>query len=323
MTVMSLSRSLRQIVCKCFAAGLPACLALLSFAYPLTAQDRVVESKKDGTQQIPRIRVSQDLVLVRTTVTDPLNRFITGLQKEDFRVFEDKVEQEIVYFGTSNSPVSVGLILDTSGSMKDNIATARSSLQRFMDQGDSRDEYFLITFNQRSALVQDFTSSRQEIVNKIAWTKPTGQTALYDAIYLGLEKIEEGQFDKKALIVVSDGETNSDRYTFEDIAEVAAEAQAQIYALAERGEAGYGVSVLKRLTDISGGRIFYPGSFQQLSYYVDYIHSELRHQYVLGFNSNAGPSDDEYRDLEVRVDPPEGLPRLSIRHRTSYYAPRR
>ncbi|HSR50351.1 MAG TPA: VWA domain-containing protein [Acidobacteriota bacterium] len=273
-------------------------------------------------QMPPRFETRRDLVLVRVTVTDPLNRFITGLKKENFRLFEDKVEQEIEYFGTSNRPVSVGLILDISQSMENNIENAKRSMRRFIDKGDPRDEYFLITFNNRTALVQDFTTQREEIVNKIAWTKSKGDTALYDALYLGLERIKKGRFDKKALILVSDGEVNSGRYTMQDIVQYASESQAQIYVIGEPGEEGYGNDVLAQVVHLTGGRIFYPASFQQLSYYVDYIHSELRHQYVLGFSS-SNTEGDQIRELQVRMKPPEGLPDLRIRHRSSYLAPRR
>ncbi|MDA2929800.1 VWA domain-containing protein, partial [Acidobacteria bacterium AH-259-O06] len=148
------------------------------------------------------------------TVTDPLSRYITGLDKEHFKIFENKVEQTILHFSNDESPISVGIILDVSGSMKDNILSARNSVVRFLERGDRADEYFLITFNQKSTLTKDFTSRSENIQNQLSISNPKGRTALFDAIYLGLEKIRQAHNDKKALIIITDGEDNGSRYTF-------------------------------------------------------------------------------------------------------------
>ncbi|HSR68002.1 MAG TPA: VWA domain-containing protein [Acidobacteriota bacterium] len=271
----------------------------------------------------PVISVRNDMVLVRATVTDALNRNVIGLEKEFFRVFEDKVEQDIVHFSNSKSPVSVGFILDLSGSMGDNILSARNSIIRFLEQGDPSDEYFLVTFNDRTAVAQDFTPRGENIRGQVAFTGTKGRTALFDAIYLGLEKLEEGQHDKKALIVITDGEDNSSRYTSSEIQDLAKESDAQIYIIGERGEIGYGRGIISNLVRLTGGRSFYPDSFKQLDYYCDLIHTELRHQYVVGYNpSTADGEEDNWRTIRVRLEAPDGWPKLSIRHRLGY-VPRR
>ena len=262
-------------------------------------------------------------MLVRVTVTDPLNRYVVGLDKDHFRVFEDKVEQTITHFSNDSASISVGIILDASGSMGDNILSARTSVMRFLQQGNPNDEYFLVTFNERSTLVQDFTGHSETIQNQISATNPGGRTALFDAIYLGLEKMKSGTNEKKALIVITDGEDNSSRYTFSEVRDYVKESDVQIYAIGERGELGYGRGIINEVVRLTGGRAFFPHNFKQLDYFVDLIHTELRNQYVLGFVPSDKEFDGEWRKLKVELEPPEGLPKLNVRAREGYFAPLR
>ncbi len=271
----------------------------------------------------PRIKVDVDLVVVRVTVTDPLNRYVVGLEPDHFRLFENKVEQKITHFSNAVSPVSVGIILDISGSMSDNILSARNSIVRFLKQGDVLDEYFLITFNDRTAIKHDFTSRKENIQNQITFADPKGRTALFDALYLGLEKIREARNEKKALIIITDGEDNRSRYTFSEVKEFAKESDVQIYVIGERGNLEYGRAIISQITRLTGGRAFFPSNFKQLDYFVDLIHTELRNQYVLGFTSSDPQKDGQWRRLRIRLDPPDGLPRLSVRAREGYFAPNR
>ena len=153
----------------------------------------------ENTRNRNGFRVNVDTVVIRVTVTDPLNRYVLGLDKSHFRIFEDKVEQTVTHFSRDIAPISVGVIIDMSGSMGDNILSARSSVMRFLEQGNPADEYFLVIFNNRSALVQDFTSRSENIQNQVSMANPRGRTALYDAVYLGLEKIRDAKNEKKAL----------------------------------------------------------------------------------------------------------------------------
>ena len=269
----------------------------------------------------PRLRAEVDMVMVRVSVTDPLNRYVIGLGMDHFKVFENKIEQEITHFSNDRSPVSVGIILDISGSMGDNILSARNSIVRFLEQGSAGDEYFLITFNDRTAIVQDFTSRRENIRSDITIADPKGRTALYDAIYLGLEKVSDGNNDKKALIVITDGEDNRSRYTFSEVKEFAKESDVQIYVIGERGELGYGRGIISEITRLTGGRPFFPNNFKQLDYFVDLIHTELRNQYVIGYNPSDKQADGKWRKIKIRLEPPEGLPPLSVRSREGYFAP--
>lgn len=276
--------------------------------------------KSDGP---PRFTVDVPTVLVRVTVTDPLNRYVVGLDQDHFRVFEDKVEQRISHFSNDKSPITVGIILDTSGSMGDNILSARTSIVRFLEQGDEQDEYFLVGFNERTKLLQDFTAQSETIQNQISITNPKGRTALYDAIYLGLEKMNGGKNEKKALIVITDGEDNTSRYTFKEVKEFVKESDTQIYVIGEQGDLGYGRGIITEIVRLTGGRAFFPHNFKQLDYFVDLIHTELRNQYVLGYIPLDQEFEGEWRKLKIQLDPPEGLPKLSVRAREGYFAPKK
>ncbi|MEE8586901.1 MAG: VWA domain-containing protein [Acidobacteriota bacterium] len=305
---------------------LPFCLSLLIsglgfgvassvFAWQVK-QDFRPDDPKDAP---PVFRASVDLVLVPVTVTDRLNRYIVDLEAEHFQVYENKVEQEILYFGTGKSPVSVGFILDISASMRDNILSARNAIVRFLEQGDPRDEFFLVTFNNRTAIALDFTPRGSNVRDKIVFANPKGSTALFDAVYVGLEKMRDAMHPKRALIVVTDGEDNRSRYTFSELREMARESPVQIYVIGEKGEVGYGAAVIKELVRISGGRPFFPTSLQQLDYFADLIHIELRSQYVLGYRSTDRRRGDGWRKIKVKLNPSQDLPpKLRLRHKPGY-----
>lgn len=272
--------------------------------------------------QAPVFRVGVETVFLKVSVTDPLNRYVTGLEKEHFKVFEDKVEQSVVHFTMESAPVSVGIIFDVSGSMKDNnnIQKAKNAIVRFLESGNPQDEYALITFNERTSLVQNFTSQSSTVRNEIAFKQAGGRTAVYDAVYMGLDQIKSGKNEKKALILITDGEDNSSRYSIAEVREFAKESDVQIYAVGEQGMLGYGRSLIQGIVSLTGGRAFFPNNFNELDYYIDLIHAELRHQYVLGYNPTNKAHDGKWRRIQVRLDPPEGLPKLSVHAKEGYYA---
>jgi len=273
----------------------------------------------------PLFRVGVESVFVRVSVIDPLNRFVTGLEKEHFRVFEDKIEQSISYFNRELAPISVGIIFDISGSMKDNnnIRKAKSAITQFLSSGNREDEYFLITFNESTKLAHSFTSESNSIQSEVAFQKPGGSTALYDAVYRGLDEINRGATnDKKALILITDGEDNSSRYSHSEVRDFIKESDVQIYAVGEHGNLGYGQSQVRRIVSLTGGRSFFPNTFNELDYYIDLIHSELRHQYILGYEPTNKIHDGKYRKIKVRLEAPKGLPKLNVYAKEGYYAPK-
>jgi len=272
----------------------------------------------------PTFRVGVETVFVKVAITDPLNRFVTGLEKEHFKVYEDKVEQQVVHFTQESAPISVGIIFDVSGSMKDNnnIGSAKNAIMRFLQSGNPEDEYFLVTFNQKTTLVQSFTRESTTIQNEIAFKTPGGRTALYDAVYMGLDQIKAAKNEKKALILITDGEDNSSRYSATEVREFAKESDVQIYGIGEEGKLGYGRSEIQNIVGITGGRAYFPNNFNELDYYIDLVHAELRNQYILGYVPTNKAHDGKWRRIRVKIDPPAGLPRLLVHAKEGYYAPK-
>src|SRR6185369_12152607 len=147
------------------------------------------------------IRVDTNVVLIPVTVTDPINRFVTGLEKEHFRVFEDKIEQQIAYFASEDAPLSIGLVFDTSGSMGNKLGKSRQAVAQFFKTANPEDEFFLVQFNDRPELVQDFTTNLEEIQNKLTFTQAKGRTALLDAVMLAQQTMKKARNPRKALLI--------------------------------------------------------------------------------------------------------------------------
>lgn len=283
------------------------------------AQD---EKSRNMKHSLPIFKVDVDTVFLNVSVMDFWNRYIIGLEKEHFIVYEDKVVQTISHFVQNKAPLSLGIVFDFSSSMEDDnrIREAKEAFRRLLDSGIPGDECLLITFNQTVTLVKDFTDDSSSLPNDIALKKPDGNTALFDAVYMGLEEVRKGKNERKALIIISDGENNRSRYTAVDVREFAAESDVQIYAIVQRGRLGYGLGVLQNITTLTGGRAFLPRYSEELDYYIDLIHAELRNQYVIGYVPSNKTHDGKWRNIVVRLLTPPGLTRLSIRTRRGYFA---
>ena len=177
------------------------------------------------------LKVDVNLVLVPVTITDPMNRLVTGLDKENFQLFEGKDVQEIRHFSSEDAPVSIGVIFDMSGSMVTKIERAREAVVEFFKTANPQDEFFMVAFADRPQEVSDFTSSVDDIQGKLVYTVPKGRTALLDAIYLGVSKMRQAKYTKKALLIISDGGDNHSRYTEGEIKSTVKEADVLIYAI--------------------------------------------------------------------------------------------
>jgi Ca-activated chloride channel family protein len=277
---------------------------------------------------VQTLKIDVDLVLVSATVTDSLNRYVSGLESQHFQIWEDKVEQKLEYFSAEDVPISVGVIFDVSGSMKDKIATARNAAATFLKTGNPEDEYFLVEFANRPELTSDFTTDVSKLQNKLLLTPAKGMTAMYDSVYLGLEKLKEGNNPKKALLLITDGEDNRSRYTFQNVKEFVKEQDVQIYGIGIVDEwnsqlsAGHtGRAMVEELADLTGGRAFFPDSVYELEDICTKIAIELKNQYVIGYHSTNGAKDGKWRKLRVKVNPPKGIQHLNVRAKQGYYAP--
>src|SRR5579862_2713719 len=219
-------------------AGMISCLSALSLAADKPGsgpQVSIVPRPKPATPSeiLPKanIRVDTTLVLIPVTVTDPLNRFVTGLEKENFRIFEDKTEQQVVQFSSEDAPLSVGVIFDCSGSMGAKLEKSRQAVAQFFKTANPDDEFFLVEFSDRAELMIPFTTSLEEIQNRLTFTQSKGKTALLDAVYLGLHQMKKAKNARKALLIISDGGDNNSRYTETEIKNLVSEADTQIYAI--------------------------------------------------------------------------------------------
>ena len=258
---------------------------------------------------------------MKVAVIDPLNRIIMGLGKEHFKVFEDNDEQKIVHFSQNTAPISAGIILDISGSVKnDDINEAKSAIAQFLESSNPNDEYFLITFNQRTKLVRDFSQLKRSLYNDDLFQKPGGRTALYDAVYLGLYQIHEGKNEEKALILIADGKDNSSAYSLSQVREYAKESTVKIYWIGARERLGNGVE-FRNVVKLTGGRAFFPNTFRDLEHYIDLISLELKNQYVLGYRPTNQARDGKWRRIKVKVEAPPKFPKLGVFAREGYYAP--
>ena len=276
------------------------------------------------------IRINTTLVLIPVTVTDPLNRFVTGLEKENFKLAEDKVDQNITSFSSEDAPISVGVIFDCSGSMSNKMDKSRQAVAQFFKTANPEDEFFLVQFNNNAQMVQTFTHNLEEIQNRLTFTQAKGQTALLDAIYMGLHEMKKAQNPRKALLVISDGGDNNSRYTATEVKNLVKEADVQIYAIgiyemgSSRGrtpEEANGPGLLTEITEPTGGRQYEVDNINELPDVANKIGVELRNQYILGYAPKNQERDGKYRRVQVKIIQPRGLPPLRAYWRTGYYAP--
>jgi len=276
------------------------------------------------------IHMDVDLALINVTVTDPYNRLVTGLDPDNFRVYEDNIEQEVVTFSSEDVPISIGVIFDFSGSMANKVAKAREAAVQFFKTANPQDEFFLVSFNERAELTSSFTNSVEDLQSRMMLTIPRGRTALLDAIYLGLSQMRGARNAKRALLILSDGGDNHSRYNESDIKRLVREADTQLYAIGIFDPMGYrnrtpeelnGPSLLSEITEMTGGRVFAVERLEELPDIASKIGMELRNQYVLGYRPSNKVHDARWRKVKIKLRAPKGLPPLSVYSKTGYYAP--
>src|SRR5579871_992556 len=295
---------------------------------PKEAPKEELASKTNGLNaHIRPLKVDVDLVLVPVTITDPMNRLVTGLEKENFQLYEGSSAQEIRSFSAEDAPVSLGVIFDSSGSMSSKMDRAKDAVVEFFKTANPQDEFFMITFSDEPETVSDFTSSVDEIQNRLVFAVPRHRTALLDAIYMGISKMRQAKYPKKALLIISDGGDNHSRYTENEIKSLVKEADVMIYAIgiydryASAVEERLGPQLLSDITELTGGRAFTIDNPNDLGDVATKIGVELRNQYVLGYRPAKVVRDGKWRKIKVKLLPPKGLPPLRVYARTGYYAP--
>ncbi len=274
------------------------------------------------------LRVETTLVVIPVTVTDSANRFVLGLEKQNFCLFEDGVEQKVKQFAGEDAPLSVGLLVDTSGSMGTKLRTSRQAVTEFLKTMNGQDEAFLVEFSDRAKLAMGFTKNAEEIEDKLTSAESEGLTALLDAVSMGIEEMKKAKNPRKALLIISDGGDNNSQYTTDQIKDLVREADVQIYAMGVFEQIPYiltraelsGPRLLGHLAEQTGGRAFPARTSMALPSIARQIGIELRNQYVLAYSPSNEEKDGKYRKVEVKLTAPPGLTSLKARWRTGYYA---
>ena len=270
------------------------------------------------------LRVDTNLVLVPTTVNDPFNHPVTGLEKENFKIFEDKIEQTIASFSSEDEPIALGFIFDTSGSMHGLLPQGRAAAAELLKFADPRDEFFLVEFNTRPRLTIPLSSNTSPIGLEVMMTKDGGSTALIDALYMGIHEIHKSKKTKKALVLISDGGDNNSRYTPTEVRNVVRESDVLIYTVAigagHDADSAAGLGWMTGISETSGAHMFFANG-AELADIAQKIGIELRNRYVIGYAPQDPKRDGKYHRIEVKLIAPRGLPRLTAHWRTGYYAP--
>ena len=306
-----------------------------NFPASLAAQSVAIDDvKRDTPDKVihpgQSVHIDVDLALVNVTVTDPYERVVTGLEPDNFRVFENNVEQEIQYFSSEDVPISIGVIFDLSGSMANKIGKAKEATLQFFKTANPQDEFFLVSFNDRAELISAFTNSADDLQSRLLSASGKGRTALLDAIYLGLSEMRAARNNKRALLIISDGGDNNSRYNEKDIKRLVREANTQLYSIgifdpfgnrSRTPEELNGPSLLNEVTELSGGRAFSVENINDLPDIATKIGSELRNQYTLGYRPSDKSHDARWRKIKIKLRAPRGLPPLSVSGKTGYYGP--
>ena len=293
------------------------------------AQQLQKESGKDF-----QISVDVELVQVPVSVADRDGRPVIGLEQQHFQVFEDKVLQQISLFQHEDVPISVGLVIDNSGSMRNKRERVSSAALTFVRESNAEDETFIVAFDDSAYLEQDFTQSIGNLMDALDNMDTRGETAFNDAVVLSLEHVEgEGRMDKKALLVITDGEDNKSDYEFREVMDKVKEVDVTVYAigLLEQNDQRGGLfrkspsqkarKALEEIAEATGGKAFFPESLSEVEELCRQIAHDLRNHYTIGYNPSNKAFDGTYRTIEVKVNAPRGFPKLEVRTKPGYTAP--
>jgi len=282
----------------------------------------------------PSIRVNVPLVLVSISAIDPQGRFVGGLRKEDFAIYEDGQPQRVSNFSKEDVPISVGLVFDNSGSMVDKIDSARMAVLELIRAGNPADEFCLIAFSERPSRISDFTQDTSAVMSGIDSLRADGRTSLLDAVYLGLDKMRLAKYSRRALLIVSDGGDNHSRYTERDIKRAVQESDVQIYAMDIHGpikrnmsrpglptrEELLGPQLLEEMTAMTGGRHFMIEDFKDLPSVAKKIGEELRNVYTLGYTPGDEKRDGKWHKIQVKPVPRPSSHSVRLYAKSGYYA---
>jgi len=301
----------------------------------ITPRPKIGPSTPDNiTDRRADIRIDTDMVLIYVSVTDPIGRYVTGLDKENFKLTEEmdkkKIEQDITQFSSEDAPMSVGVVFDTSGSMGAKLRRSQQAVAQFLKTANPEDEFFLVHFNDRPELLVPWTPDSEEIQSRLTWVESKGRTALLDGVYMAMNQMKKARNPRKAILIISDGGDNSSRYTESEVKNAVRESDVQIYAIGifesmagrnRTPEESNGPQLLNEVAESTGGRFFSADNLADLPDIAAKIGLELRNQYVLGYHPKNRERDGKFRKVQVRLVKTAGMPQLKATHRPGYYAP--
>jgi Ca-activated chloride channel family protein len=268
-----------------------------------------------------------DVVLVPITVTDPMNRPVLGLQKKDFKIYEDNTPQEVQYFSAEEAPISVGLLLDTSKSMANKFVTERAAAEEFFKNANPQDDYFVITFADRPRLLDTSIQSIEDMQETLTSEPPDGHTALLDAIYLAIAHMRSARYQRRALLIISDGADNHSRYGLKEVRRLVEEANVDVYAIGifdslffRSFEELMGRRWLAEITDVTGGQTVVAARLDKVPEIAAAVSRQMRNQYVLGYRPQNISRDGKWRKIKVHVASSAGAPRVQTHYKKGYLA---
>ena len=270
------------------------------------------------------LNVNVDLVELRVTVLDEGGRNVIHLTEADFSIQEDQIAQQISLFRHEDLPVSLGLVIDNSRSMERKKSRIDTAALSFVSHSNPEDEAFLVHFDDTVRLARDFTSDISLLEDTLAGISPYGQTALFDALYLGVDQMEAAAYDQKAILLVTDGADNASLHTAADVVRRVRQSNIAIYpiGLLSDSEAGRAARRnLEEIADLSGGRAFFPETVDEIPALTELIARELRELYTLGYVPTNGRRDGTWRSVRIYVETLPEAPRYDVNYRHGYYAP--
>ncbi len=309
-----------------------AVLALLFLATLATApadQGSAAQGAQES-QKTQVFRAGVDVVSLNVTVVDAQNRYVTDLGQTDFSIFEDGAKQELIFFNRINQPIALSILLDTSASMEQRLATAQEAAIGFVKRLRPRDLAQIVDFDSRVEIAQDFTNNHEQLERAVRATAAGGSTSMHNAIYISLKELAKvraksaDEVRRQAIILLSDGEDTSSLVSYEEVLELAKRSETAVYTIGLHPREAAGTKgfreaefVLRQLAQETGGRPFFPSRVEDLKDVYGQIADELSSQYTMGYASKNGRRDGSWRRLVVQV----ARPSLTARTKRGYYAP--
>jgi VWFA-related protein len=310
-------------------------LGILLSSWALLAQDQPQPQKQDKKKDDYVLTVETLEVQLPVSVLDKEGTPVDGLKQEHFQVFEDKVQQTIKAFRHEDIPISLGLVIDNSGSMRNKRERVNSSALAFVRESNPEDETFIVNFDDSAYLEQDFTGSIGDLIDALDNLDTRGETAVYDALYLAADHVTKaGKKDKKALLLITDGEDNVSKYGINKVIEALRQAKITLYAvgLLEENDQRGGLfkkapskkakEDLMKFAEITGGQAFFPKSLDEVEELVKHIAHDLRNHYTIAYTPTNKNLDGTWREITVKINPPKNMPKVTLHTKQGYYAPK-